>query len=69
MPTDNSFKMIARQILVQLPIDPKEAHLVLRYVAELVDAADAVLQDRRPDLTLVRGGGSPASSNARSTSS
>lgn len=69
MPIDNASKLIARQIFVQLPLDQREAHSILRHVGELVDAASAVSQDRRPDLTVVRAGGSPAASRARSTSS
>lgn len=68
MPTEESMKQLARQILVQLPMDAGKARQVLWYVGELVNVAEAVLQERRPDLTLVRGGGSPAASSARSTS-
>lgn len=69
MPIDNSLKILARQILAQLPTDRGEAELVLRYVGGLVEASEGVFHERRPDfLTLVRSGGSPAASKARSTS-
>lgn len=68
MPTDNSLKCLSRQILAQLPVDKREALAVLCFVTELVEAADAVFQDRRPDLRVVRAAGSSAASNARSTS-
>lgn len=68
MPVENSLKILARQILAQLPTDRREAEAVLRYVGGLVEASDAVFQER-PDFTLVRGGGFPAASKARITSS
>lgn len=58
-------KQAARQMLVQLPSDKKEALEILGYVRDLVDAADAVFQDRRPDLRVVREGGSGAASRPR----